>query len=179
MPTLAQNDNRVPDHAAARAAAVTGFEAEEVSWLREEAIAARRRSGDQSAGTVTDPHRLEPAFLRVARHPRILALATEALDAPVLLSASALHFGLPTILRAPRGRFLVLVHLGRSPDADIQMQSSGEIGAVRAAGPTEALVLPDRVLHLSLTYARHGARGAALTPIEPDGLWPPAAFCAG
>lgn len=179
MPTPAQNENRMPEPDAAWAAAVPGFEAEEISWLREEAIAARRRAGDQSAGTVGDAHRLEPAFLRVARHPRILGLAAGALRAPVTVSASALHFGLPTILRVPPDRFLVLVHLGRSPDADIQARPSGAIGAVRVAGPAEALVLPERVLHLSLTYARRGAQATALTPIEPDGLWPPAAFCAG
>jgi hypothetical protein len=179
MPSLALNENRLPEPEPACAAVVPGFEADEISWLREEAIAARRRFGDHAVGAVSDAHSLEPVFLRVARHPRILELAAAALRAPVRLSASTLHFGLPTILRVPLDRLVFLLHLGRSPDADIQTRISGAIGELRVAGPAAALALPDGVLHLSLTYARSGAQGTALTPIEPDGLWPPAAFCAG
>jgi hypothetical protein len=179
MPTLALNQNRLLEPDDAGSAAVSSFEVAEISWLREEAIAARRRSGDHAASTVREAHRLEPAFLRVARHPRLLGLAAAVLRAPVRLAASMLHFGWPTILSVPLDGCLVLVDLGCSPDADIETRPCGAIGTVRVAGPAGALVLPGGMLHLSLTYAPRAEQGAALTPIEPDGLWPPAAFCAG
>lgn len=151
----------------------------ELAWLREEAVAASRRSGPGATRVVHDAHRLEPAFLLAARHPRLLNIVEAMLGGPVVLVATSLHFGANTLAPIAGADLRVSVHLGPAPDLGVVRSEAGELGDVRVLEATDAATLPRDSLHLVLRYARWSGTDARLTAIGDDGLWPPAAFCAG
>lgn len=172
-------DARHADPGTSDSVGICSFEAAEIGWLREEAIGARRRSGNAEAMTMLDVHRLDDPLLRVARHPRLVGHAVKTLGAPVCLRSSALDVGCGAPSATPSGVMRAALDLGSVPGRPGTGSPGGTLGECRFAGPGETLDLPGGTLQLVLDYARCSDHAAALTTIASDGLWPPAAFCAG
>jgi hypothetical protein len=137
------------------------FTAEEIGWLREEAISAVR------AGRALSLHRSDP-FGRLARHPRLVARVRAALGDDIAIAASQL---------APRGQLpphadgvRVVVDLGPSPQLRV-LDGADTAGVVvfHADGSDEAGF--GRLLFI-IDYIRRPAGRSPLVVERDDALWP-------
>jgi hypothetical protein len=138
------------------------FSAEEIGWLREEAIGAVR------AGHASGVHRSDP-FSRLARHPRLVERVRATLGDDIAIAAShlALRGQLPP---PPTAGMRVVVDLGPSPQLrSVDGADSSGVVAFHANGSDEAGF--GRLL-FAIDYIPRPAGRSPLVAERDDALWP-------
>ncbi len=138
------------------------FSAEEIGWLREEAIGAARAGRALAA-----PHRSDP-FGRLARHPRIVARVRAALGDDIAIAAS--HLALRGQLPPAADGVRVVVDLGPSPQLrGLDGADTSGVVAFHGDGGDEAGF--GRLLFV-VDYIRRPAGRSPLAVERDDALWP-------